>query len=325
MTAARTIDVHAHYFPTAYLDLLATSGAAAVDLRSGRNAAWATTEADLRERIALMDRAGVDVQLLSLGACGPYLADRALAAAAARAANDAYAAAVRLHPARFSAFACLPLPHVDDALTELTYALDDLGMTGVAICTTMGGRALDDPAFDPVYAELHRRRAVLFVHPTAGACGSPLLLQSGLAWTLGAVLEDSAAPLQLLQSRFDERFADVQVVIAHLGGTLPFITERIEHTARIFMPGRDAPLEKLRHFWYDTANGHPAALRCACDTLGADRLVLGMDYPFVRGAAYEGGIAYLAAGGLTPQEQHAIRATNVDALLGPYRERIPPR
>lgn len=322
---ARTIDVHAHYFPAAYLDLLEASGAAVVDLRSGRNAAWPTTEADLTERIAVMDRAGVDVQLLSLGACGPYVTDPAAAARAARTGNDAYAAAVRLHPGRFAALACLPLPHVEPALAELAYALDELEMTGIAICTTMGGRALDDPAFDPIYAELHRRRAVLFVHPTAGACGSPLLLDTNLAWALGAVLEDSAAPLQLLQARFDERFAAVQVVIAHLGGTLPFITERIEHTARVFMPGRDAALEKLRHFWYDTANGHPAALRCACDTFGSDRLVLGMDYPFVRGVAYDNGMTHIAAAGLTPEEQHAIRATNAATLLGPYLDRIPTR
>lgn len=318
----RTIDVHAHYFPTAYLDLLDELGRGEVETRSGRAGSWPSTADDLERRIEAMDRAGIDVQILSIAAGGPYLRDPAAATRAARAANDRYAEAVRARPQRLAAFAVLPLPHVEPALAELARALDELGMVGAGICTTMAGRPLNDPAFDPVYAELDRRGAVLFVHPTAGACGSPLLLQSGLAWPLGAPLEDAAAALQLLQAGFVRRFPNVRVVIAHLGGLLPFVTERLDHTAERFMPGLGRPSEELKHFWYDTANGHPAALRCACDTLGADRLVLGVDYPFVRGAAYANGNAYLDAIALSTAEVRAIRTTNAASLLGGFAHRI---
>jgi aminocarboxymuconate-semialdehyde decarboxylase len=314
--AARTIDVHAHYFPTDYLDLLEQIGNGEIELRSPRAGSWPSTDDDLERRIEAMDRAGVDMQILSVAAGGPYLSDAAAATRAARAANDRYAEAVRRHPRRLAAFAVLPLPHVEPALAELTRAFDELGMVGVGICTVMAGKAPNDPDFDPVYAELDRRGAVLFVHPTAGACGSPLLLRSGLGWPLGAPLEDAAAALGLLQTGFVRRFPNVRVIIAHLGGMLPFVTERLDHTVDRFMPGRGRPSEELKRFWYDTANGHPAALRCACDTLGVDRLVLGVDYPFVRGAEYDHGNAYLEAIGLSPAEVRAIRATNAATLFG---------
>jgi aminocarboxymuconate-semialdehyde decarboxylase len=320
--AARTIDVHAHYFPTAYVDLLEEIGNGEIEMRSPRAGSWPTTEADLEQRIEAMDRAGVDVQILSVAAGGPYLRDAVAATRAARTANDRYAEAVRRRPQRLAAFAVLPLPHVEPALAELARAFDELGMIGVGICTVMAGKYLGDPVFDPIYAELDRRRAVLFVHPTAGACGSPLLLQSGLAWPLGAPLEDAAAALQLLQTGFVRRFPNVRVVISHLGGMLPFVTERLDHTVERFMPGLGRPSEELKHFWYDTANGHPAALRCACDTLGVERLVLGVDYPFVRGAEYDHGNAYLDAIGLSAAEVRAIRTTNAATLLGAFASSI---
>jgi aminocarboxymuconate-semialdehyde decarboxylase len=316
ITGDRTIDVHAHYFPASYLDLLDEIGGGDVDTRNPRAGSWPSTEADLESRIAAMDGAGVDMQVLSIAAGGPYLPDARVATRAARAVNERYAEAVRAHPARLAAFACLPFPHVEPSLTELTHAFDELGMAGVGICTVMAGRQLNDPAFDPIYAELDRRRAVVFVHPTSGACGSPLLLQTGLNWALGAVLEDSAAPLQLLQSGFAQRFPNVRFVFSHLGGTLPFITDRLDHTGERFMPGLGRPSVELRKFWYDTANQHPAALRCACDTLGVDRLVLGVDYPFIRGDEYRHGAEYIGAIGLSAAEERAIRITNAAALFG---------
>ena len=81
------------------------------------------------------------------------------------------------------------------------------------------------------------------------------------------------------------------------------------------MPGRGRPSEALKKFWYDTANQHPAALRCACDTLGVERLVLGVDYPFIRGDEFVHGCEYIGSIGLSAAEQHAIRAGNAAALF----------
>jgi predicted TIM-barrel fold metal-dependent hydrolase len=162
----------------------------------------------------------------------------------------------------------------------------------------------------------------LFVHPTGGGCGSTLLVQTGLNWTLGAVFEDTAAPLQLLQTGFVQRFPNVRVIFSHLGGTLPLLMERLDHMAERFMAGRGRPSEELKKFWYDTANGDPAALRCACETLGVDRLLFGVDYPYLRGEKYRHGYDYIASTGLTAPEQHAIRAGNAATVLGRYARSI---
>ena len=312
----RKIDVHAHYFPSDYLDLLETVGRGEVDTTNGRRSSWPSRDADLAARCEAMDQAGVDVQILSIATSGPYLSDAGAASRAARAVNDRYAEVVRSRPHRFAAFAALPLPHVEHALAELGRALDDLGMVGAGVATAMGGKTLDDPAFNPLYAELDRRAAVLFIHPTGGACGSPLLVRSGLAWPLGAPFEDTAAALQLLQSGFARRFPNVRVIVPHLGGTLPFLVARLDHMAERFMPGGGLPSSELKKFWYDTVNGHPAALRCACDTLGAGRLVFGSDYPFWRGEAHQLGAEYLDHAGLAAADLAAIGAGNAAALFG---------
>lgn len=316
MSVAGKVDVHAHYFPGDYLDVLDALSPGEVDTANGRRSSWPTWAADLSARIEAMDRAGVAVQILSIATGGPYLQQAAAAATGARKANDCYADAVRAHPQRFAAFACLPFPHVAEALTELARALDDLGMVGVGVATTMGGKELDDPSFDPVYAELDRRGAVLFIHPAGNACESPLLRSGGLTWPLGAPFEDSAAALALVRSGFSRKFPNVRVIVPHLGGTLPFLMQRIDHTADRFMPDATLPSSELKKFWYDTVNGHPAALRCACDTLGVDRLVFGSDYPFWRGEAHQLGADYLERAGLSGADLAAIGSGNAAALFG---------
>lgn len=312
----RKVDVHAHYFPSDYLDLLEATGNGEVDTRNGRRSAWPTTAADLDARTEAMDRAGVGMQILSIATGGPYLSDVRAATAAARAVNDRYAEAVRARPLRFAAFGCLPFPHVDAALNELERALDQLGMVGIGIATSMGGKPLDDPSFEPVYAELDRRAAVLAVHPAGRSCESPLLEATGLTWPLGAPFEDSTAALQLVQSGFAQKFPNVRVILPHLGGTVPFLMQRIDHMAERFMRGPGTPSIELKKFWYDTVNGEPAALRCACDTVGVDRLLFGSDYPFWRGDAHQLGAEYLERAGLSTSDLALICSGNAATVFG---------
>ncbi|MGZ9935578.1 amidohydrolase family protein [Streptomyces sp. NC-S4] len=119
------------------------------------------TEADLDHRFALMDRAGIDLQVLSVAPQSPHLPGEAEAVAPARAANDSYAARATRFADRFRVFAARPLPHVDATLREVTRAPDDLGAAGVGVTTTVLGRTLADPLFHPVHEELDRRGTVL--------------------------------------------------------------------------------------------------------------------------------------------------------------------
>jgi aminocarboxymuconate-semialdehyde decarboxylase len=128
------IDVHSHLWTTEYLDRLERLGRSDTGFRRGIGAE--ATEADLDHRFALMDRAGVDLQVLSVTPLSPHLAAESDAVASAGAANNTYAELVARFPGRFRAFAALPLPHVDAALRELARAFDELGAVGVGVTTT---------------------------------------------------------------------------------------------------------------------------------------------------------------------------------------------
>lgn len=315
------LDVHAHYFTREYLELLKSGGTPDAMLEPGWRLLHPTREADFSERFAAMDRARVDKQILSVSGVAPYSPDAATAVRSARFVNDLYAGVVRDEPQRFAAFAVLPLPHVDASLAELARGLDELDMWGVTITTSILGTRLVDPAFDPIYAELDRRAAVLFLHPAGLACGSQELIETGLGWPLGAPFEDTMAILELMQSGFAQRFPNVKLIAPHLGGTLPFLMQRLDHMANRWMPGKGVPSEVARHFWYDTVNAYPGALRLAIATYGLERIVFGTDWPFWKGEAHQLAADYLVQAGLGAGEIAAIDSGNARALFG---ERLQP-
>jgi 6-methylsalicylate decarboxylase len=135
--------------------------------------------------------------VLSVGALQPYFANADEATAAARLSNDLYADVCQRYGGRFSAFATVPLPHIDAALTELARAIEVLGMVGVNLGCSIASRPLDDAAFEPFFAELNRRGTVVFLHPVGCGCGA-FLEDLGLDFPLGAPFEDSIAALRLV-------------------------------------------------------------------------------------------------------------------------------
>jgi 6-methylsalicylate decarboxylase len=158
------IDVHAHFVTEGYV---AAAKAAGHVLPDGmpRWPRW-----DANTHLALMDQWGVAIALLSVSSPGVHFGDDIAARALAREVNDFGAGVAREYPGRFGHFASLPLPDVDGSLAEAVRALDELGSDGLAVETSSGGVYLGDPRFEPVWAELDRRRAVVFVHPTSPPC-----------------------------------------------------------------------------------------------------------------------------------------------------------
>jgi aminocarboxymuconate-semialdehyde decarboxylase len=310
------LDVHAHYFSKEYLALLERLDIDKGRLEPGYRLLHPTREADFDERFAAMDRAHVDKQILSVSGVSPYSLEEKNAIEGARWANDLYAELAREMPARFAAFGVLPMPHVASAVTELARCLDELDMWGITMNTSILGTTLADPSFDPIYAELDKRGAVLFVHPAGLACSSHELVASGLTWPLGAPFEDSMAILELLQAGFTQRFPRIKTIVPHLGGTLPFLIQRLDHMAGRFMPGKGVPRAELRKFWYDTVNGHPPSLQLAIETFGLERLVFGTDWPFWKGEAHQLAADYLSQSGLTAAQIEAIDSGNARAIFG---------
>jgi len=173
---------------------------------------------ELDARLRLMDRAGVDIQVLSAAPQLPYSAENADGAvAAARYVNDEYAALVSLHRDRFRAFAAMPMPHIDAAIAEMSRAIDELGMVGVTMNTSILDRAITDPAFEPVFAELDRRGAILYLHPVGNGACSPLVSEHHITWMVGAPFEDTIAAMQLITSGHLQKYPAVKIICSHLG------------------------------------------------------------------------------------------------------------
>lgn len=194
------------------------------------------------------------------------------------------------------------------AVAELDRCVDDLAMVGVTIGCTVGGLPLDDPRFEPVLQELDRRRAVVFLHPIGNAfvCG---MGEYGLDWLVGAPFEDSVTALRLAFSGVADRFAGIQWIVPHLGGTIPFLIGRITRTT-------GTRGDALSRMWFDTVAGADAALPCACAAFGADRLLYGTDYPYADEAGYFRRLRCLEEIGLTEDEVREVQGDRAAQLLG---------
>ena len=187
----------------------------------------------------------------------------------------------------------------------------------------MAGRQLDDPLFTPFWAELDRRKAVLFIHPIGVGC--PGSEAYGLTWMVGAPFEDTITALRLVLSGVTTRFPNVRIIVPHLGGTLPFLIQRLDDSAdrERGRGGSGAPFgtdelpsRMVKRLWFDTVNSYPAAVRCACEAYGADRLMLGTDWPYLAGPKFKRCVTYIEQAGLPKTDVEAILERNAEALLG---------
>jgi len=310
------IDVHAHYFPVEYLDRLDLYGGSQVTGLIRKMKLEFRGSSGIDAHLRTMDRSKVDMQILSISGQLPYFAKENDAVDAARFGNDLYASIVRDFPKRFAAFACTPLPHAKAAIDETRRALDELGMVGVTAGTFVLGRTIADPAFDEFFAELNRRKAALFIHPTGGSLGSQLIESTRLAWPVGAPLEDTVCLLQFMQANFPIRFPDIKIILPHLGGFAPFLAARLDQLQDHFLPqSAMAPSLQAKYFWFDTVNANPSALRCARETLGKDHLLMGTDYPFWRDGAFQLCVDYVGESGLPAGEVEEILGGNAKRLL----------
>ncbi|MBI3637368.1 MAG: amidohydrolase [Candidatus Rokubacteria bacterium] len=303
------IDVHAHYYPAAYLDFLdGMRGASTVLARAGTAG---DRHADLEVRFSEMDVAGVDLQVLSLSTVLPYAEDESAAVAAARLANDLYADAVERYPGRLRAFAALPLPHVGPTLAEIERCSSDARAVGFSIGTSVLGRPISDPAFEPVFRELDRRGSALFIHPAGvGAC-SPLVPSTGI----GPTIEDTMAIWHLIDSGLIVRYPRIKIIVSHAGGAFPLLTARLDrHHASFSTHLSEPPSVTARRLWYDTVtHASVPALRCAIEAFGADRLLLGTDFPY---SSYPNAVSYLEGAGLSDEALRGVNSETARSLLG---------
>ncbi len=298
------VDVHAHYYPQRYLERIGRQ-----ELPPSSSAPLGDQDVD--ERLQLLDRVGIDIQVLSVSQAQPYLETPGDAAQAAVLANDLFLALADERPDRFRVFAALPLPHVDEALAEIERVRDAEKLSGFTIGCSVGNVQLDDPLLDPVYRRLEELGAVVFLHPV-GQETTGWLSGRNLAWMVGATFEDTVAALRLVLAGVPTRFPHIRFVVPHLGGTLPFLLDRVSRKRE----GALDVVAGLRSMYYDTVSGSVAALRCACSELGDERLVLGTDYPYCDEEQLGHHVAYLEKAGLDDRTLEQIRTGTATGLLG---------
>lgn len=261
------IDVHAHFQPPALRAL--TPG--------GPMNAW-----DVQKQIADMDEAGVTRAMLSVTTPG-VPATGETARRVARESNEYAAKLAADHGRRFGFFTCVPMDDMDAAIKEVAHGFDVLKAHGVGLFTSYSGIWLGDARFDPLFAELQRRKAIVYVHPTSAACCTRLIPE--VADTLIEYGTDTTRAIASYVFRgAARRFPDVRMIWSHSAGTMPFLIERFEGAersaaARVQLP--DGFRSTIGRFWYDIAQASNAVATTALrSVVPMERIVFGTDYPF---------------------------------------------
>jgi aminocarboxymuconate-semialdehyde decarboxylase len=311
---SRAIDVHAHAFPPAFMRLLRKNAARPLDIRPN----W---EWDEGRFLSEMDRWGIALQVLSLPHVYEYYGpeNRALAAELCRTANDEFAAISANLPARFKMFAAMPLPDIDAACKELERTRALAGFSGITLSTNLHERTLDDPEFAAFFQQVDRAGLVIFLHPLQRAFPQQWYGYR-LEHLIGLPVDTTFALARLALGGFFDRYPNIRIIAAHVGGAIPFLAPRIE---RAFREGTSEhkPSRYFGRLFYDTSGPtHEAILACVARMFGAGQIVFGTDYPFglgQEGKQYvEHAVGVVQDSGLSGGELGNIFSANARKLLG---------
>ena len=283
----------------------------------------ARLQATAAKRLADMDAAGIDFQVLSVVLPTPQMLPAETAVPLAAKANSELHAMVTAHPDRFAAFATLPVNVPDAAATELERAVGELGFVGAMISGTIGGRFLDDPFFSPILDTAARLDVPVYLHPAPPPkpvadvyyTGFPepvnrVLATGGYGWHYEASLH---AVRMIIGGVFD-RLPGLKVILGHLGEGIPFHLGRIDDTLTP-VAGLAKPVSAYfrEHFWITTSGYfYDGPLRLSQEVVGDERLIFSVDYPFADNQRASDWFGRLD---LTPEAREKIAHGTVDELL----------
>ena len=330
----RSIDIHAHLMPQCFWKTV-DAGHAWYGIRyePGDGGGFTVSQGPrspvptpklrftLEERLKDMDEQGVDVHVVSIALpLVGYHLEPAQGRQLARDVNDEIAAMTRQWPQRFAGLATLPMQDVRAAVEELERAVHVLGLKGAELDTVVNGHNWDEPQFLPLFKAAEAMGAVLFFHPQPqDNLALPRIDRYGLANSIGVTVEDTLVVATLIFGGIFDACPDLKVCIAHGGGPACFGMGRLDRGWQVRSEARvhihKPPSAYQRRLYYDCLTDSEVALRFLIDHVGADRVVLGSDWPYVRWdpspVAWVQGLQSLAA-----EEKDKILWQNLERLLG---------
>ncbi|MCP5018731.1 MAG: amidohydrolase [Ketobacter sp.] len=277
---ANKIDVHHHALPDFYLRELQRRGIS--------NAGVAFPNWTPQKSLNVMDFNNITASVLSLSAPGTYFGDAAGALSLARQVNEYLAGLTVNNPARFGFYATLPMPLVDESVNEAVYALDVLQADGVCLLTNSDGVYLGDSTQDDILAVLNDRGATVFVHPNNHTTTDLLGLDVPV-FAVEFVIDTTRAVSNMVWNGTFERFPNIKWILAHAGGTIPYVAWRLSLLDLKFPELRErspqGSLSYLKKLYFDTAlSPTENSLYPTINQFGVDNIVLGTDYPFAPAA-----------------------------------------
>ena len=275
-------------------------------------------------RLAAMDEAGVDVQVLSLAALGIDQLPGAEETAVLRGVHDELHAAIQAHPERFRGFATPPMKEPEEAIREIERCVRELGFVGVMLDGTVDGKFLDAPEFFPVLEAIEALDVPLYLHPAPPPKQVAEVYYAGLPGELGYLLsiagwgwhaETGLHVLRLIASGLMDRLPRLRVIVGHMGEGLPYALTRSSAVLSRAAKLQRSVAETFRERFYVTTSGYFTAppFECARAVLGFDRLLYSVDYPF---SPNTHGEEFLRSLALPEHEEAALRGGHAAAVLG---------
>lgn len=271
MSSTDRIDTHQHYLPDFYRTMMEANHQSA--------GGWPTPDWSVDAALALMDSEEIATGIISISSPGVHFGDDAAARNLATKVNEFGAELVKDRPDRFGLFASLPLPDVDGALEQVTYAFDTLHADGVVLLSNVRGRYLGDISYEPLWEELNKREAVVFIHPDA----PPMKMLEGLpSPLLDFPFDTTRTAVHMAAKGVIQRHPKMKVVLSHGGGFLPYAAYRFAGAAS-FNTGISAEsmMHDLGTLYFDTAlSSTPTALPSLLAFADPTHVTYGSDFPF---------------------------------------------
>ncbi len=287
------LDLHTHYYPESYFELMKDSsadfsydtdptGRTIIKHKGARFFGITPPMTDPEKRIEAMDRVGIDIEVVSLSTPNVLFTDPPRQTEIARQMNDAYAALVAKYPTRFKAFASIPMEDPEGSISELHRAIDELKLNGAIMLSNIRGKPLTAPEFRPFFEEANRMQLCIFLHPMLPANSEPFN-EFVLGPLVGFPFDTTLTVARMCFAGLLRDLPDIRWVVGHLGGTIPYLMERLDSGFRDFAECQqhidELPSTYLKRLYYDTVSFSPYSLRLARDLVGTDHMVMGSDFP----------------------------------------------